>query len=120
MIVKIQLPRHYWITPPVFLDYLDKESISHFARLKQILDDAEIRYQVNPRLVRGLDYYCKTVFEWTTDDLGAQGTVCGGGRYDGLIAQLGGRPTPGIGWAMGVETLDTVTEIYASSASRHF
>ncbi len=90
---------------PVFLDYLDKESISHFARLKQILDDAEIRYQVNPRLVRGLDYYCKTVFEWTTDDLGAQGTVCGGGRYDGLIAQLGGRPTPGIGWAMGVERL---------------
>lgn len=90
---------------PVFLDYLDKESISHFARLKQILDDAEIRYQVNPRLVRGLDYYCKTVFEWTTDNLGAQGTVCGGGRYDGLIAQLGGRPTPGIGWAMGVERL---------------
>ena len=90
---------------PIFMDYLDEESISHFARLKKILDDAGIRYQVNPRLVRGLDYYCKTVFEWITDNLGAQGTVCGGGRYDGLIAQLGGRPTPGIGWAMGVERL---------------
>ncbi len=95
---------------PVFSDYLDEESNQHFAKLKQILDVAGIQYQVNPRLVRGLDYYCKTVFEWVTDRLGSQGTVCGGGRYDGLVEQLGGRPTPAVGWAMGMERLILLLE----------
>lgn len=90
---------------PDFYGYLDDDSRIHFERLKQLLDAAGISYQVNPRLVRGLDYYCKTVFEWVTDKLGSQGTVCGGGRYDGMIEQLGGKPTPGVGWAMGVERL---------------
>ncbi|MDC9720294.1 MAG: histidine--tRNA ligase [Gammaproteobacteria bacterium] len=90
---------------PDFYGYLDDESRIHFERLRQLLDAAGISYQVNPRLVRGLDYYCKTVFEWVTDKLGAQGTVCGGGRYDGMIEQLGGKPTPAVGWAMGVERM---------------
>src|SRR5690606_4413267 len=76
-----------------------------FARLCALLDAAGQPYRVNPRLVRGLDYYNKTVFEWVTDRLGAQGTVCAGGRYDGLVEQLGGKATPGIGFAMGVERL---------------
>lgn len=74
---------------PVLSDYLDEDSKSHFAHLTELLDASGIRYEVNPRLVRGLDYYCKTVFEWVTDKLGAQGTVCAGGRYDGLVKQLG-------------------------------
>ncbi|MDP6968840.1 MAG: histidine--tRNA ligase [Gammaproteobacteria bacterium] len=90
---------------PDFYSYLDADSRQHFERLKSLLDQAGVAYEINPRLVRGLDYYGKTVFEWVTDRLGAQGTVCGGGRYDGLVAQLGGRPTPGVGWAMGVERL---------------
>lgn len=90
---------------PDFYSYLDDDSRAHFERLKALLDKAGVAYEINPRLVRGLDYYCKTVFEWVTDRLGAQGTVCGGGRYDGLVAQLGGKPTPGVGWAMGVERL---------------
>ncbi|MGH1469634.1 MAG: histidine--tRNA ligase [Cellvibrionaceae bacterium] len=90
---------------PDLLDYLDEESEKHFNNLKKILDSSEIRYEVNSRLVRGLDYYCKTVFEWVTDALGAQGTVCAGGRYDGLVEQLGGKSTPGVGFAMGVERL---------------
>lgn len=90
---------------PNFYSYLDDDSRLHFERLKSLLDGAGVAYEINPRLVRGLDYYCKTVFEWVTDRLGAQGTVCGGGRYDGMIEQLGGRPTPGVGWAMGVERL---------------
>lgn len=90
---------------PQFQDYIDDESVAHFDRLKQLLDAANVEYVVNPRLVRGLDYYTKTVFEWMTDALGAQGTVCGGGRYDGLIPLLGGKPTPGSGFAMGVERL---------------
>lgn len=90
---------------PDFYSYLDDDSNQHFARLRSLLDGAGIAYEINPRLVRGLDYYCKTVFEWVTDKLGAQGTVCGGGRYDGMIEQLGGKPTPGVGWAMGVERL---------------
>ena len=90
---------------PNFYSYLDDDSLQHFERLKSLLDGAGVAYEINPRLVRGLDYYCKTVFEWVTDRLGAQGTVCGGGRYDGMIEQLGGRPTPGVGWAMGVERL---------------
>lgn len=76
-----------------------------------VLDAAGIRYEVNPYLVRGLDYYCKTVFEWVTDKLGAQGTVCAGGRYDGLVKQLGGKPTPAVGFAMGIERLILLLEI---------
>jgi histidyl-tRNA synthetase len=88
---------------PLLTDYLDPESQSHFAALRAGLDALGIDYQVNPRLVRGLDYYSRTVFEWVTDALGAQDAVCSGGRYDGLITQLGGEPTPAIGFAMGVE-----------------
>ena len=88
---------------PVMLDYLDEESAEHFAGLQALLDAAGVVYEVNPRLVRGLDYYSRTVFEWVTDALGAQNAVCAGGRYDGLVEKLGGRPTPAIGWAMGVE-----------------
>ena len=90
---------------PNFKDYLNAESTEHFAELCEILDTAGVAYQVNPRLVRGLDYYGNTVFEWITSQLGAQGTVCAGGRYDGLVAQLGGRITPAVGFAMGVERL---------------
>ena len=88
---------------PVMLDYLDEESATHFAGLRALLDAARVSYTVNPRLVRGLDYYSKTVFEWVTDALGSQGAVCSGGRYDGLVEKLGGRATPAIGWAMGIE-----------------
>ncbi|HET7371022.1 MAG TPA: ATP phosphoribosyltransferase regulatory subunit, partial [Gammaproteobacteria bacterium] len=90
---------------PGLHDYLDAESRDHFARLRELLDDVGIGYEVNPRLVRGLDYYSRTVFEWVTDRLGAQDAICSGGRYDALVEQLGGRPTPAIGWALGVERL---------------
>ncbi len=90
---------------PVMLEFLDEASAQHFAGLKGLLDAAEVPYSVNPRLVRGLDYYNLTVFEWLTDALGAQGAVCSGGRYDGLVEKLGGRPTPAVGWAMGIERL---------------
>ncbi len=95
---------------PVLADYLDEESREHFARLTELLDQAGIPYEINPRLVRGLDYYCKTVFEWVTDKLGAQGTVCAGGRYDGLVQQLGGKATPAVGFAMGIERLVLLLE----------
>jgi histidyl-tRNA synthetase len=90
---------------PVITDYLDDESAAHFAALRAQLDGAGIAYVVNPRLVRGLDYYSRTVFEWVTTDLGSQDAVCSGGRYDGLVAQLGGAPTPAIGWALGEERI---------------
>jgi len=90
---------------PSLADYLDGESRAHFDRLCALLDAAGVAYQRNDRLVRGLDYYNRTVFEWVTDALGAQGTVCAGGRYDGLVEQLGGRATPAVGFAMGVERL---------------
>ena len=90
---------------PAMADYLDEESRDDFARLCELLQAAGVPYVVNTRLVRGLDYYNKTVFEWVTDSLGAQGTVCAGGRYDGLVEQLGGKATPGIGFAMGMERL---------------
>ena len=90
---------------PVITDHLDDESRAHFDALCTILDSAGISYSINPRLVRGLDYYSKTVFEWLTDQLGAQGAVCSGGRYDLLVEQLGGSATPAIGWALGVERL---------------
>ncbi|VTU08845.1 histidyl-tRNA synthetase [Actinobacillus porcinus] len=90
---------------PKLLDYLDDESREHFAQLCALLDAVGVAYEINPKLVRGLDYYNKTVFEWVTTALGAQGTVCGGGRYDGLVEQLGGHATPGVGFAMGLERL---------------
>ncbi len=95
---------------PSLLEYLDTESAEDFERMKQYLDDAGIEYTINPKLVRGLDYYCKTVFEWVTDQLGAQGTVCAGGRYDGLVEQLGGRSTPAAGFALGIERLLAMRE----------
>ncbi|MDH5262211.1 MAG: histidine--tRNA ligase, partial [Gammaproteobacteria bacterium] len=95
---------------PVMLDYLDEDSAAHFDGLKALLDAAGVKYTVNPRLVRGLDYYSQTVFEWVTDALGAQGAVCSGGRYDGLVEKLGGRATPAIGWAMGIERLVALFE----------
>ena len=88
---------------PVISEYLDEGSREHFERLKELLTDAGVPFKVNPRLVRGLDYYTRTVFEWVTDRLGAQSAVCAGGRYDGLVAQLGGRDTPAVGFALGVE-----------------
>ncbi|WP_241580068.1 histidine--tRNA ligase [Rosenbergiella nectarea] len=90
---------------PKLHDYLDEDSREHFAGVCQFLDDAGISYRINQRLVRGLDYYNRTVFEWVTSSLGAQGTVCAGGRYDGLVEQLGGRATPAVGFAMGLERL---------------
>ena len=95
---------------PQLLDHLDEESRVHFEQLKSTLDAAGIDYRINPRLVRGLDYYSRTVFEWTTTALGSQGTVCGGGRYDGLVEQLGGKPTPGVGFAIGLERLMLLLE----------
>lgn len=93
------------IDAPSLFNYLDSESLAHFERLCAVLDSAGLNYVRNDRLVRGLDYYNRTVFEWVTDALGAQGTVCAGGRYDGLVEQLGGKPTPAVGFAMGVERL---------------
>ncbi len=90
---------------PSLVDYLDDESRADFEQLCSLLQAAGVPFTVNPRLVRGLDYYNKTVFEWVTDRLGAQGTICAGGRYDGLVAQLGGRDTPAVGLAMGMERL---------------
>ena len=95
---------------PDLHDYLDEESVEHFERLKVYLDAAGVAYTINPRLVRGLDYYCKTVFEWVTDSLGAQGTVCAGGRYDGLVEQLGGKASPAAGFAIGMERLLALME----------
>jgi histidyl-tRNA synthetase len=88
---------------PLLTEHLDPESQAHFAGLRAGLDAVGVAYEVNPRLVRGLDYYSRTVFEWVTDALGAQDAVCSGGRYDGLITQLGGEATPAIGFAMGIE-----------------
>jgi len=90
---------------PLLKDHLGESSRSHFAQLKGYLDRLNIEYVENPRLVRGLDYYCHTVFEWITDELGAQGTICAGGRYDNLVELQGGKPWPGIGFAMGEERL---------------
>ncbi len=100
---------------PRLLDELDEVSLKHFEDLQTILREAEIVYEINPRLVRGLDYYNFTVFEWVTTRLGAQGTVCAGGRYDGLIEQIGGKPAPAAGFAMGVERLLALLEEYTFS-----
>ncbi len=100
---------------PRLADYLDEQAHAHFEGLRALLDAAGVPYVINPRLVRGLDYYGLTVFEWVTDRLGAQGTVCAGGRYDGLVEQLGGKPAPAVGFAMGMERLllliDTLGQI---------
>ncbi len=97
---------------PQLMAYLGEASLKHFDALKAMLDAAGQPYRVNPRLVRGMDYYNLTVFEWVTDQLGAQGTICGGGRYDGLMEMVGGKPAPGIGWGMGIErVLDLVQQL---------
>ena len=90
---------------PKMIDHLDEESKLHFSILKNYLDSLDINYEVNPKLVRGLDYYNKTVFEWVSNDLGSQGTICGGGRYDGLVEKMGGNSTPAIGFAIGIERI---------------
>lgn len=90
---------------PMILDYLCDECSEHFTKVKEALDEQKIEYKVNPRIVRGLDYYTRTVFEFISKDLGAQSTVCGGGRYDGLIEELGGKEMPALGWALGMERL---------------
>jgi len=95
---------------PRLSDHLDDASRGHFDQLCVMLTDAGIKFEINPHLVRGLDYYSNTVFEWITDELGAQGTVCAGGRYDGLVENLGGKPTPAIGFAMGLERLIELAE----------
>ncbi len=95
---------------PRLLEHLDSDSLTHFEQLQQLLTAAGISFQINPRLVRGLDYYNRTVFEWVTTALGAQGTVCAGGRYDGLAEQIGGKPMPGVGFAMGLERLVALLE----------
>lgn len=105
---------------PKLADYLNEQARSHFDGLRALLDAAGVPYTINPRLVRGLDYYGLTVFEWVTDKLGAQGTVCAGGRYDGLVEQLGGKPAPAVGFAMGMERLllliDTLGKVPAELA----
>jgi len=98
-------------TAPRLMDFLGEASLRHFDAVRAMLDAAGQPYRINPRLVRGMDYYNLTVFEWVTDRLGAQGTVCGGGRYDGLVELVGGKPAPGIGWGMGMErVLDLLHE----------
>jgi histidyl-tRNA synthetase len=103
---------------PLLIEALDAESKAHFDSLCEHLRGAGIEYHVEPRLVRGLDYYTRTVFEWTTDALGSQSTLCAGGRYDGLVAQLGGTATPGIGWAMGQERIVMLLEKQGLGAPR--
>jgi histidyl-tRNA synthetase len=100
-----ELTRQTMRDAPLLLDRLADDDAEHFARVRELLDDAGIAYELDPTLVRGLDYYTRTVFEFTSDALGAQSGVGGGGRYDGLVEQLGGRPTPGVGWAAGVERI---------------
>ena len=108
---------------PTLMDYLTDDDREHFAVLTRTLEEAGIDFTINPRLVRGLDYYGRTVFEWTTRALGAQGTICGGGRYDGLVEHLGGRSTPGVGFALGMErvillmeTLNVIPDAYLTQA----
>ena len=105
---------------PSLLDSIDEESAEHFAILGDLLGANGVDYEINPRLVRGLDYYNRTVFEWITDRLGAQGTLCAGGRYDDLVTQVGGRPTPAVGFAMGVERVLALTEFSQAELSLAF
>ena len=95
---------------PLLTAFVDEEAAVHFEGLRRNLDQMQVPYTVNPRIVRGLDYYNRTVFEWTTDTLGSQGTVCGGGRYDGLVEELGGRSAPAVGFAMGLDRLALMLE----------
>ncbi|WP_345841974.1 histidine--tRNA ligase [Shewanella algae] len=107
---KVQQVQALLADAPALMDYLGEDSKAHFARLCELLEAVGIQYRVNPRLVRGLDYYNRTVFEWVTDSLGAQGTVLAGGRYDGLVSQLGGKETPAVGFAMGLERIVLLLE----------
>jgi histidyl-tRNA synthetase len=102
---------------PLFSDFLESESRAHFDGLRHLLDRLAIPYEVNPRLVRGLDYYCHTVFEWITGDLGAQGTICAGGRYDGLVELQGGKPWPATGFALGMERVVALLEDQGSPSA---
>jgi histidyl-tRNA synthetase len=102
---------------PLLAEYLDEESQRHFERVQTLLTDVGVAFTLNPRLVRGLDYYSRTVFEWVTDRLGAQSAVCSGGRYDGLVEQLGGRATPAVGWALGVERIVELLQAEGIAAS---
>lgn len=107
---KVERTREILVAAPVLTDFLDSESRDHLAELCALLEAAGVRYRINERLVRGLDYYGKTVFEWVSDRLGAQATACAGGRYDGLVEQLGGQPTPAIGFGIGLERLVLLLE----------
>jgi len=98
---------------PKLMDFLGPESLAHLQAVRSVLDRAGLEYRINPRLVRGMDYYNLTVFEWVSERLGSQGTVCGGGRYDSLIEQLGGKPAPAVGWGMGIERLLLLIEAAA-------
>jgi histidyl-tRNA synthetase len=102
---------------PLLEGYLDAESRAHFDRVQLLLADVGVAFTLNPRLVRGLDYYSRTVFEWVTDKLGAQSAVCSGGRYDGLVAELGGRATPAVGWALGIERIVELMQAESVAAS---
>jgi len=102
---------------PQLLDFVDAEGLEHFDALQKLLGQLNIPFQLNPNLVRGLDYYTHTVFEWVTDDLGAQGAVCAGGRYDGLVERLGGRATPAVGFAIGVDRIVLLHELAHVEAS---
>lgn len=104
---------------PKLIDHLDPESADHFTKLQAYLTSTGLQYEINPCLVRGLDYYSKTVFEWVTTELGAQGTVCAGGRYDGLIEQLGGKPTPALGFAFGLERVILLLQQLGHKATIH-
>ncbi len=95
---------------PKLMDFLGEASLAHFDAVRAVLDAVGQPYRINPRLVRGMDYYTLTVFEWVTDKLGSQGTVCGGGRYDGLIEQIGGKPAPAVGWGLGIERVLALLE----------
>ena len=102
---------------PLLSEHLDEESKAHFARVQQLLADNEISFTINPRLVRGLDYYSRTVFEWVTDQLGSQSAVCSGGRYDGLVEQLGGKSIPAVGWALGIERIVELMQLVDSQTT---
>jgi histidyl-tRNA synthetase len=103
---------------PKLLDYLGDESRAHFEGVQRLLRHNSVPFTINPRLVRGMDYYNRTVFEWITDKLGSQGTVCGGGRYDPLVEIFGGKPTPAVGFAMGVERLLELMKVAGGDFSR--
>jgi histidyl-tRNA synthetase len=104
---------------PSMLDFLDEASREHFEALLAILDAADVKYDINPRLVRGLDYYSRTVFEWITDDLGSQGTICGGGRYDYLVERQGGKPCPAVGFSLGVDRVVELMKVQELAVEEH-